>query len=173
MIHKHMFIRLFLLLGAWCLAGAGVAEDLDELPPVSIINSSNLSSDGALSQQTQKPILLFFAMEDCSYCHYVEEEHLKPMLRNHQYRSKVIIRRIMADSYGSIIDFNGQPISSRDLSTRYGAYLTPTVIFVDHAGNKLAPSIYGVRNTEYYGLDLDQGLEHSLRKIRNRLAALP
>lgn len=172
MIRKHMFVRLFLLLGTLGLAGSGVAEELDELPPVSIINSTNLQSDGQLSQRSQKPILILFAMEGCSYCRYVEEEHLKPMLRNAQYRSRVIIRRVMTDSYGSIIDFNGQTVSRQDLSTRYGAYLTPTVIFVDNAGNKLVPSIYGVRNTEYYGLDLDEGLDHSLLKIRNRLAAL-
>ena len=172
MIHKFMFVRQFLLLSLLSFSCLTVAEDLDSLPPVNIINSTDLHHDGQLSQRTQKPILILFSMQGCSYCHYVEEEHLKPMLRNANYLSKVIIRRVMTDSYGDIIDFNGNPISSQDLSTRYGAYLTPTVVFVDHQGNKLVPSIHGVRNTEFYGLDLDEGLDHSLLKIRKKLAIL-
>ena len=151
---------------------AGFAEDLDALPPVTIINSSDLQHDGELSRDSQKPILILFAMEGCSWCRYVEEEHLKPMLRNAGYRSKVIIRRVMTDSFASITDFDGEEVSSQDLSDRYGAYLTPTVVFVDPQGKKLAPNIYGVRNTEYYGADLDQGLDLSLMTIRERLAAL-
>ena len=172
MFYKFMFVRLFLLISSLGMAGVSMAEDLEMLPPVSIINSADLRSDGQIAQHSQKPILILFAMQGCSYCQYVEEEHLKPMLRNANYRSKVIIRRIMTDSYGSITDFNGATISSQDLSTRYGAYLTPTVVFVDHEGNKLVPGIHGVRNTEYYGLDLDEGLDRSLLTIRERLAAL-
>lgn len=172
MFHKFMFVRLFLLYTCLSFANLGMAEDLDLLPPVNIINSTDLHGDGQLAQQAQKPILILFAMQGCSYCFYVEEEHLKPMLRNTTYRSKVIIRRVMTDSYGSITDFNGEPITSQDLSTRYGAYLTPTVVFVDHQGNQLVPSIHGVRNTEYYGLDLDEGLDRSLLTIRERLASL-
>jgi len=172
MFHKFMFVRLFLLCTCLSFANPGMAEELDLLPPVNIANSTDLHSDGELAQNTQKPILILFAMQGCSYCTYVEEEHLKPMLRNATYRSKVIIRRIMTDSYGSITDFNGKSITSQDLSTRYGAYLTPTVVFVDHQGNQLVPSIHGVRNTEYYGLDLDEGLDQSLLTIRERLASL-
>ena len=172
MIHKFMFVRLFLLIPVLGFSSVGIADDLENLPPVNIINSTDLRNDGQLSQQAQKPILILFSMQGCSYCHYVEEEHLKPMLRNAKYRSKVIIRRVMTDSYGDIIDFNGNTISSQDLSSRYGAYLTPTVVFVDHQGNKLVPSIHGVRNTEFYGLDLDEGLDHSLLKMRQKFAAL-
>ena len=172
MFHKFMFVRLFLLCFSLSFAGLSLADDLDLLPPVSIINSTDLQSDGTLAQQSQKPILILFAMQGCTYCQYVEEEHLKPMLRNATYRSKVIIRRVMTDSYGSIVDFNGERVSSQELSSRYGAYLTPTVVFVDHQGNKLVQSIHGVRNTEYYGQDLDEGLDRSLLTIRERLAAV-
>ena len=167
-----MFVRIFLICSCWGLSNLALAEDLDLLPPVTIINSTDLQRDGDLAQQTQKPILILFSMQGCTYCQYVEEEHLKPMLRNATYRSKVIIRRVMTDSYGSIIDFNGNAVSIQDLSTRYGAYLTPTVVFIDHQGNKLVQSIHGVRNTEYYGQDLDEGLDRSLLVIRERLAAL-
>lgn len=169
MSYKFMFVKIFLLLSLVGLVGVASASD-DALPPVTIINSQNLQADGQLALKTQKPILILFSMQGCSYCEYVEEEHLKPMLRNARYMSKVIIRRVMTDSYTDMIDFNGNKISSADFAHRYGAYLTPTVVFVDHEGNKLVPSILGVRNTEFYGLDLDEGLDHSLLKVRKNLA---
>jgi hypothetical protein len=57
-----------------------------------------------------------------------------------------------------------------DLSTRYGAYVTPTVVFLNHQGKELSKRILGVRNTEFYGGELDEGLDISLRKLREKLA---
>ena len=170
MLTKFMFVKIFLLvglLGAFSLASAAD----DDLPPVTIINSKNLTEDGQLALSSQKPILILFSMTGCSYCEYVEEEHLKPMLRNAKYRSKVIIRRVMTDSASTLTDFDGKSISAADFAHRYGAYLTPTVVFVDHQGMKLVPSILGVRNTEFYGLDIDEGLGESLLKVRKKLAS--
>ena len=149
---------------------AWASED-EDLPFVEIIDSKNLQADGHLSQQTQKPILILFSMEGCTYCDYVEEEHLKPMLRNQDYLDKVIIRRVMTDDHNDLIDFDGTKISSLDFSARYGSYLTPTVVFLNHKGVELFPRLLGVRNTEFYGGDLDEGLEVSLRKLRHQLAA--
>ena len=55
---------------------------------------------------------------------------------------------------------------------RYKAPLTPTVVFLDHSGNLLAPQIVGVRNSEFYGGELDDALALSTQKIRQQLAAL-
>jgi thioredoxin-related protein len=142
----------------------------EDLPPVEIVNSHNLQADGQLSEQQHKPLLIFFSMDGCTYCQFVEEEHLKPMLRNKQYRSEVIIRRVKTDSFEELTDFDGTKISSLDFSARYGAYVTPTIVFVDHTGKELSKRILGVQNTEFYGGELDQGLAISLRKIRKQLA---
>ena len=149
---------------------ASWADD-ESLPTVHIVDTRNLQDDGELSQKTQKPILILFSMAGCAYCEYIEEEHLKPMLRNQEYRSKVIIRRVMTDDYDNLIDFNGNKISALDFSARYGSFLTPTVVFLNHEGVELTQRLLGVRNTEYYGGDLDESLERSLRKLRQQLAA--
>ncbi len=145
-------------------------DDDDALPAVTIIDSNTLQADGQLSRKTQKPLLILFAMEDCAYCEFVEEEHLKPMLRNQDYLDKVIIRRVMTDDFDDVIDFDGTKISSLDFSARYGAYVTPTVVFLNHKGMELSQRLLGVRNTEFYGGELDDGLEISLRKLRQQLA---
>lgn len=170
----HLLLGLFALAvtvssfhSAWAIE---IVED--DLPAVEIINSNNLQRDGKLSLQSQKPLLILFSMEGCAYCEFVVEEHLKPMLRNQDYLDKVIIRRVMTDDYDDVIDFDGTKISSLNFSARYGAYVTPTIAFLDHNGNELSTRILGVRNTEFYGGELDEGLEISLLKIRKQLAAI-
>ena len=143
----------------------------EALPEVEIINTQDFRLDSHLAIQKQTPILILFAMQGCAYCQYVEEEHLKPMLRNSKYGEKVIIRRVMTDDFSDLIDFDGKTISNDDFSNRYGAYLTPTVVFLNHEGKQLS-RIRGVRNTEFYGGDLDDSLDRSLRMIRNQLLSM-
>ncbi len=171
----HLILGLFaltvLLTSIFNAATTRANSDDEILPAVHIVSTNDLRAEGKLSQQTQKPILILFSMEGCAYCEFVEEEHLKPMLRNQDYLDKVIIRRVMTDDYDDVIDFDGTKISSLDFSARYGAYVTPTVVFLNHEGVELSPRLLGVRNTEFYGGDLDEGLAISLRKIRQQLAA--
>ena len=152
------------------LARCCLADSEEQLPAVEIITTTNLLADAELARQLHKPILILFSMEDCAYCHYVEEEHLKPMLRNQEYRDKVIIRRIMTDNFDDVIDFDGTKISSIDFSERYNAFVTPTVVFLNHEGAELSKRLLGVSNTEFYGGELDDGLDISLHKIRQQLA---
>ena len=171
---KSLFVRLFLT-GTLCISFSlnVVADDfeIDELPQVEIINSEDFRIDSRLAIKKQTPILILFSMEGCTWCHYIEEEHLKPMLRNEDYGKKVIIRRVMTDDFDELIDFDGNVITSSDFSMRYGAYLTPTVVFLDHNGKPLS-RIFGVRNTEFYGGDLDDSLDLSLQMIRKQLASV-
>lgn len=172
---KRLVVQVFLLsslLSGYSSSWASDYFDTEDLPPVEIINTTDFRVDGRLAVKKQAPILILFAMEGCAYCQYVEEEHLKPMLRNPEdYGSKVIIRRVMTDDYDSLIDFDGKEISNMDFSARYGAYYSPTVVFLDHNGKRLS-LILGVSNTEFYGGDLDDSLELSLQMIREQVAAL-
>lgn len=140
------------------------------LPYVKIIDSDNLQQDGTLAKQKNLPILLLFGMEDCAYCRLIEEDHLKPMLRNKAYQEKVIIRRIHTDSFAKIINFDGSKVDADVIARRYGALFSPTVVFLDSQGNQLAPKLVGVTLTDFYGYELDQAIDLSLSKMRNDLA---
>ncbi len=171
---KRLRIQLLLLSGllaSFSISGAAEYFDAEDLPPVNIINTEDFRVDSLLAIKKKAPILILFAMEGCAYCQYVEEEHLKPMLRNDDYGKKVIIRRVMTDDYDDLIDFDGKTISSLDFSARYNADMTPTVVFLDQNGKQLS-RILGVRNTELYGGDLDDSLDLSLQMIRKQLASL-
>ncbi|MEJ2360077.1 MAG: thioredoxin fold domain-containing protein [Gammaproteobacteria bacterium] len=171
---KRLFALFFLLtlgtgLGLNTLA---YGNDDEGLPPVTIVQANNLQADGQLARQRHVPILIMFAQHGCEWCHYVEEDQLKPMLRNADYRAQVIIRQVMLDDMSDITDFDGHTTSANQLASRYNASLTPTVIFVDGNGKQLVPSLVGVSNTELYGGDLDNNLAKSEQIIRQQLAAL-
>jgi thioredoxin-related protein len=168
---KHLFALFFLLtLGTGLSLSAYAVDDDADLPPVTLVQAHNLQADSQLAQQRHVPILLMFAQQGCAWCHYVEEEQLKPMLRNADYRAQVIIRQVMTDDLGNITDFNGSQTDANSLAIRYSASLTPTIVFVDEHGKQLAHSIVGVRNTEFYGGELDDGLAQSEQMIRQQLA---
>lgn len=167
---KHLFALFFLLTLGIGLNQLAVADE--ELPPVTLVQAHDLRADGQQAQQRHVPILLMFAQQGCSWCHYVEEEQLKPMLRNADYRAQVIIRQVMTDDLGNMTDFNGSQTDANALAIRYSASLTPTVVFVDANGKQLGHSIVGVRNTEFYGGEIDNGLALSEQLIREQLAAL-
>ena len=169
---KRLFALFFLLiLGmGMSLSTFVCAENDDDLPPVTLVQANDLHKDAEQAQQRHVPILLMFAQHGCSWCHYVEEEQLKPMLRNADYRAKVIIRQVMTDDLGDITDFDGSQTDANTLAIRYNATLTPTLVFVDENGKQLAHNIVGVQNTEFYGGDLDNGLAQSAQMIRQQLA---
>lgn len=171
---KRLFALFFLLiLGASpALSGLAYGDEDDGLPPVTIVQASNLQVDGQQALKRHVPILLMFAQHGCSWCHYVEENQLKPMLRNAGYRAQVMIRQVMIDDMHHITDFDGRSTDANTLAARYNASLTPTVVFVDATGKQLVPSIVGVSNPDFYGGDLDDGLARSEQIIRRRLAAL-
>lgn len=164
-----LFFLVTLYSGSAIPAFAGGSE---ALPPVTLVQATNLQADGQQAAHRHVPILLMFAQDGCSWCHYVEEDQLKPMLRNADYRARVIIRQVMTDNLGNITDFDGSTTDANSLAIRYNASLTPTVVLVDAQGKVLVPSIVGVRNTEFYGGDLDDALDQSSKRIQQRLAAV-
>lgn len=170
---KRLFALFFLLTLGASLSLPALADDDDaQLPPVTLVQAKNLQADAKLAREHHVPILLMFAQHGCSWCRFVEEDQLKPMLRNEDYRRQVIIRLVMIDDVSNITDVDGSLTTAATLAIRYHAPLTPTVVFIDGNGELVAPQIVGVKNTEFYGGDLDEGLAIATQHIRQQLAAL-
>ena len=83
-----------------------------------------------------------------------------------EYDNKVIIRKVMIDSYASVRDFSGNKMESSDLAHRYNIKVTPTVMLVDSRGNELAPKILGINTVDFYSAYLDQAIELSQLSLR-------
>ena len=146
----------------------GTAENLSntDLPYVEIKAGSNLASDAEDASYKQVPILMMFTMKHCPYCIEVEEDFLKPMLRNAEYDEKVIIRKVRLDGTDDMRDFNGQLRDPGEFSEEYNVSMVPTLVLVDAKGKRLAPSIIGIANAHYYSSELDNAIDASLQRIR-------
>jgi len=156
-----MLLRIFILFCMW-----GMAAQAEDLPFVQVKEVINLQQDAALAQQTNRPILIMFSVEGCPYCEFVREEHLKPMLRNAEYKRQVIIRELHTDVTDSVIDFNGQRIDVEKLADRYKVHLNPTVVFLGGQGRELSKRLVGVSSVDFYGGFMDKAIEESNQRLR-------
>lgn len=157
---RQRFIAICLIglfgLSATALAGENITlhkvTDLEEL--------------GELAEDKKLPILLMFSMDNCPYCVILEQNYLIPMLRSGDYKDKVIIRMIKVDDYKSLTDFNGNRIDAEDFPVRYGAYVTPTMVFLDPEGRELSKSLVGLGTEGFFAGDIDNAIDNALRQLR-------
>lgn len=136
------------------------------LPHVTIKEGMDLAGDGREASEKQIPVLIFFSMKHCPFCIEVEEDYLKPMLRNAEYDGKVIIRKIRIDGINELHDFSGKDRDPDEFSDEYNVSMVPTLIIVDSKGKKIAPAIIGIANSHYYSSELDKAIDSSTQKIR-------
>lgn len=151
------------LTGLWLL---GVAAAADDLPPVTLHEARNLLAEARDAESRCAPLLLEFSAIGCEYCTLLEEEVLKPMLRNRDYDELVVMRKVMVDSATPVTGFNGEQLNISALTYRYRIFVTPTLIFLDSRGEELAERMVGVNTLEMYGGYLDRALEHASAELR-------
>lgn len=165
---------LFGLMACLLILSAARAQidEVEALPPVHLPVFTDLQAVAEDARERRVPILIMFSMDECGYCIVVEEEFLKPMLRSGAYEDRVIIGMVKYDGVNSVRDFDGEMIAVGDLATRYGAPVTPTVIFVSPDGQELSPKVIGMTTVHFYGGDLDNGIDQSLQRMRHTSTAM-
>ena len=127
---------------------------------------TDLVQDGARSSEQKRVILIEFASEDCPYCRQLEDEFLKPMLKNREYDEKVLIRAAMLYEGQAIVDFDGTTISADTLADRYGVELTPTMLFLDSRGNQLSEPLVGIWSPDFFGGFIDARIDSARAKLQ-------
>lgn len=136
--------------------------------PVVVPVTSNLAADAHRSADMAVPILVMFASTSCGYCRIVEEQFLIPMIISGDYTNKVIIRIVNIDSGENMRDFAGAPVAMDDFAFREGVSFTPTIRFYGPAGKQLVPQMIGLTTVDYFGGYLDEAIDTSLLKLRQR-----
>lgn len=159
-------------LGLFASATVPASDDYDysdtDYPEHSSLvpKSWDLAQEAQKALQNETPLLLMFSAEDCEFCQRLESEILDPMLLSGDYDDKILIRRVMTDSYLRVQDFQGRTIEMDELSSRYNIQVTPTVLIVDHQGRELAPRIIGVNTIEMYSAYLDKAIDLTHRLVQ-------
>ncbi|HUT42502.1 MAG TPA: thioredoxin fold domain-containing protein [Gammaproteobacteria bacterium] len=134
---------------------------------VDVPYGTDLQQDGRQATARQLPILLVFSAVSCEYCRQLEDEFLEPMLISGEYTDKVIIRRLLLDIGQHATDFDGMQREAGAIATRYRAWLTPTIVFLDGTGREVAERIKGINTPELFGGYLDACIDTALLMIRD------
>ena len=163
---RKLFVTAGLVLAALSVWAAEIAPTDGMATEAQVVETLDLEADARLAAELQVPILVMFAQQGCAYCEIVEDEFLRPMLISGDYDNRVLIRRVMLDGFDSIRDFNGEMVGVDDLSMRYRAPMTPTVVFLNPQGREVAPRLIGVTTLDFYGGELDERIDAGIKRIR-------
>ena len=124
-----------------------------------IIEEDDLQTLGLEMKAKNLGVLVMFHASYCEYCERLEEDLLVPMVRSGEYDEKVLIRKIQIDSADEIINFNGQTITTSQISTLYGASMTPTLVFLDANGEEQSERILGYTTPDFFSAYVDRGID--------------
>lgn len=155
----------YLKILAFGLAWLAQAPSSIAAPP-QVVESRDLEADARTAAARSLPILLSFTSSTCGYCEQLEEWFLKPMLISGDYDDKIMIRKIMIDGGGSVVDFDGSRIDTDRLAGRYGVMVVPTVLFLDAQGREVTDRMVGINTLEFYGGYLDNNIHAALNQVR-------
>jgi thioredoxin-related protein len=158
---RHIAIGLLLIL----IITTGMNRVMAQRPTVPVV--TDLQQLSLQAKAAKLPIVMMFTSDHCPYCITVEEDFLIPMLISGEYRDKALIRKFKIDEYPQVVDFNGRSVATDIFKNRYKIYLTPTIVFLDHAGRELSPRRIGLTTPDYYGGYLDLSINESLQKCRS------
>lgn len=113
-------------------------------------------------------ILLLVSQEDCPFCQQIKEEVLLPMIKGGDHQDTLLIRELFIDFDYQVRDFSGQWVSGNTLARRYGAWMTPSLLFLDLEGRELTKKMIGIQTPEYFYFYLDQSIREALGRLQRR-----
>ncbi|RJF91769.1 thioredoxin family protein [Noviherbaspirillum saxi] len=131
----------------------------------SIPLATDLRQDVVQAQHEGKPVIVFFTMPDCSYCHVIRQNYLAPLLKAADRNARPIIREVDLTSLQSLLRLDGERMTHKALSTSYHIRFAPTVIFLGAQGQQLAEPLVGGDTAGMYGAYFDQRLSTASQKM--------
>lgn len=150
---------LLLLCGVLALPASYAVE----VPPL-----TDLRADLAQAKALNVPILLLIHSQGCTYCHYVMEDHLRPMVLSGQYTKRALIRQLAADEAVDLMDAQGKPVHAKDFARDLNVRFYPTVLFLDAQGKPLHERLIGVANIDLYGTQLEHALQRAELQMKGK-----
>jgi len=126
---------------------------------------SDLRDEARVARADNLILVLEFSSEDCVYCHKLEQLFLLPMQRNAEYDEKILIRTVSLDSFETLIDFDGQTVSTGEFASRYEVSLTPTLLFLNAEGKEMSDKLVGIWSEDFYGGFIDNRIDEARAKL--------
>ncbi len=135
-----------------------------------LIEENNFQALSKEMKQKSLGLVLMFHAEHCPYCALMENEILSPMVKSGEYDNRVMIRKLQIDEARDVKDFSGKVVEPSDISDRYGATLTPTLVFLDYLGNEKAEKMIGINTVELFSAYLDEEIDKLMQNLNNNIA---
>jgi len=118
-------------------------------------------------KQKSLGLVLLLHAEHCHYCAQMENEILSPMVKSGDYDDRVLLRKLQIDEARDITNFSGETVEPSDLASRYNAFVTPTLVFLDSEGNEKAKQMVGINTVELFAAYLNNEIETLVNSIRH------
>lgn len=135
-----------------------------------LIEESDFQKLGQLMKEKSLGLVLMLHAKHCPYCALMENEILSPMVKSGEYDQKILLRKLQIDKTRDIKDFSGAIIEPSDISERYGATLTPTLVFLDSNGKQIIKKMIGINTVELFGAYLDIEIDKLVGIIQPKIA---
>jgi thioredoxin-related protein len=172
-------MRIPLIIGSWQQWAAGIlfslcllllcmaarvakAEDAKR----TIAWAETLVADAELSRESEIPIVIFVTQHGCQFCAELRRQVLYPMIRAGELTNSAIIREVSLDTGFTLQDFSANEIAGKNFASRYGAIVTPTLLFLDDDGMEIAEKMVGISNIEFYSFYLSKSIESASMQLK-------
>ncbi len=126
---------------------------------------ADLRDEASVARADNLILVLEFSSDDCTYCRKLENLFLLPMQRNAEYDAKILIRTVSLDSFETLVDFNGQTVSTGEFASRYEVSLTPTLLFLNAEGKEMSDKLVGIWSEDFYGGFIDSRIDEARAKL--------
>jgi len=159
---------IFILLISTSYASDVDSSDDDDLltEDSALIEESDFQKLGLEMKQKSLGLVLMLHAEHCPYCALMENEILSPMVKSGEYDSRVVLRKLQIDEARDVKDFSGAIVEPSDISGRYDAALTPTLVFLDFQGNQKIENMIGINTVELFSAYLDIEIDKLVKSLK-------
>ncbi len=103
-----------------------------------------------------QPAMVFVTQSGCHFCDRLDEQVISPLAAAGIFDGNVRLVRLSIDAGETVQDVDGQVIDSKSFASRYGAYGTPTLLFLKSDGVAFSEPLYGVPDAiDFYGAKIE------------------
>jgi len=148
---KRRQLCLSLLAAALCSACAE-----PHAPEVLIEPAVSFQSDAKSLAPPRLMFAVLFTQHGCEHCELLRRNIFHPEIRRDELDPRIELREVGISDDSTLTDFQGELVSGKGFASRYAVDITPTVLFLDKAGNSLVEPLIGTGNIEFYSFYLDK-----------------
>ena len=111
--------------------------------------------------QSAQPALVFVTQSNCRFCVRLDRQVLSPLKASGLFNQGVTFVEVSLDAGEFVTDHDGLRVEGQAFAARYGAFGTPTLLFLDAQGVIQGEPWFGVPDAlDFYGAKIEGAVAH-------------